>query len=136
MRHPWRSERERKTTRSIPVLGLLLTLCSCSMPDLPDITMDKQPQRANMNGGPFFDTKRDDHANFAPGGGLGSNTYLATVRIQYSDTSVPVSFDIHRNRADFMSLNMQQSQTTSTSLHLGYTGSEGAMAGLRFIWRF
>jgi hypothetical protein len=112
------------------MLSLLLTLCSCS---LPDIAIDKQPKRASVQGVSFFE-KHDDHTG--AGQSSGRNNYLATVHLRFTETGAPVNFDIRRSRDDFISFNMQESQTTSTSMHLGYSRGEGGMAGLRFSWHF
>jgi hypothetical protein len=113
------------------MLGLLLTLSACS---LPDIDVARKLQRADAAGDGFF-SKSDDRVIQDPH--AGDSTYLATVRVSFTEAVVqPVIFDVRRDRSDLVSFNVIESEKTSTYLHLGYDHSEGGVAGLRFRWHF
>jgi hypothetical protein len=113
------------------VLGLLLTLSACS---LPDINVERKAKRATAAGAGFFgktDSKafQDRHS--------GDNSYLATVHVRFTELHMqPVTFDVRKDKRDLVSFNMYESQHTSTYVHLGYSHSDGGIAGLRFSWRF
>jgi exonuclease I len=110
---------------------MLLTLCSCS---LPDVSVEKKQKSADAAGAGFF-TKGDDHA--ASDIHASDSTYLATVHVRFNETGTQsFSFDVRRDRRDTISVNMEETEQTSTYLHLGYTRSEGGIAGLRFTFRF
>lgn len=116
-------------------LGLLLTLSACS---LPDINIARKLQRANAAGEGFF-SKTDDAVVQNPTQSLHANdtTYLATVRVSFTESGIPpMTFDVRRDKTDMVSFNVQQSEETSTYVHLGYDHTEGGVAGLRFRWHF
>lgn len=127
MRFAWRLDSGTKRTDSLITLGLLLTLSACS---LPDVDVQKKAERANAAGAGFF--TKDNGQGSRPT----DKSYLATVRIRFTETMQPITFDVRRDRRDLISANLEQTQETSTYLHLGYTHSEGGIAGLRFAWHF
>lgn len=130
MRLSGRENRWVKGAGSATTLGLLLTLSSCS---LPDVNVEKRPKTDDASNAGFF-SKIDPYGQ--PDIHTGGSGYLATVHVYFSDNGSPATFDIHRNKSDLVSFNVQQGEQTSTYMHLGYTHDDGAIAGLRFTWRF
>lgn len=115
------------------MLGLLLTLSACS---LPDIDVARKLKRADAAGDGFF-SKDDNAAKTKHDPHVDDITYLATVRVRFTELHMqPIVFDVRRDRSDAVSFNVLETEKTTTYLHLGYSRSDGPTVGLRFRWHF
>jgi len=47
-----------------------------------------------------------------------------------------ISFDIRRDKRKMIVAKLWESEETETTMHLGYTRSDGPIAGFKFNWRF
>jgi len=66
--------------------------------------------------------------------------YLATVHIRFSQSkdAEPINFEIRREKRSRVVFTLWESEKKNavTFVNLGYTHDDGAVAGVRFIWRF
>lgn len=107
------------------LLGLSLTACS-----LPDIYLEKHKHS--------FSTPTT-----TPFSAIGSKPapdkrILATVHVRFSEEKqIPaLSFDIRKDKRSVIAAKLFESEQTITTVHFGYTRSDGPIAGFHFNWRF
>lgn len=127
MRHFRRNHSATKPLRGmfLTALTTLIFLSACSFPSM-DITRKEKAER---------DEAYLFSASAAPGK---DKRYLATVHLRFSEAkdARAIIFDVRRDKRKMIVAKLWESEETTTMLHLGYTRSDGPIAGLRFNWRF
>jgi len=121
--------------QNLLALVTLFLVTSCS---LPEVNLVKTPPRIGNNNGVNY---TDSSMTAGPKDRKSAmdkldKTYLASVQVRYSEDSAPILVDFHRDRHNLVTFNLWRSEESISFVHLGYTGSEGVSAGLRFIWHF
>ncbi len=132
----------RNTTRDVlhglmrcPTLGVMVLLMALTACSVPEVDVERKKKHDDYEtASPSLQSVK----TLSPFSRENDNRYLATVRIRLGDSpaSKQVRFDVTRDKNRLVSFHMRETQETLSILHLGYTRSEGAVAGMRFTWRF
>jgi hypothetical protein len=123
----------RVTTSYLPggfLLGALASLFVVTACSLPNIKIEKKSKAE----------RGDEVASLSttPGTKPVDKRYLATVHVRFSEAkdATAISFDVRRDKRKMIVAKLWESEETVTTMHLGYTRSDGAIAGFKFNWRF